>query len=160
MNHLDNIKVDDLVVLVGRWRVEERLVRRVTKNLVWVRGVAQSFKRSDGKDTSWNTPPEYPFIATVTDARMETAACDNRLAVRRISREYKGQNTELDVSIESIRKDCGHIDSQIYAMEHRVTKMSADLEKMKADRLAHSERVVKAVEALKALGFTEEGDAA
>jgi hypothetical protein len=156
MNHLDNIKAGDLVILVGRWRVEEKHVRRVTTNLVWVEGVRESFRRSDGKDASWNTPPEFPFIATVTDARMETAACDKRLAVRRISREYKGQNTELDVSIESIRKDCGHIDSEIYAMERKISEMTAYVEKMKADRLAHSERAVKAVEALKALGFREE----
>jgi hypothetical protein len=35
-----------------------------------------------------------------------------------------------------------------------------DLAQMKTDRLAHSERAVKAVEALKALGFTEEGETA
>jgi hypothetical protein len=156
MNCLDNIKVGDTVILVERWRVEEKYVRRVTTNLLWVENLKEAFSRKTGRDTSWSNPPEYPFIATNTDARMETAACDKRLAVRRIAREYKGGNTEHDVSIESIGKDCTHIDSQIYAMEQRIKGMNGILDKLKTDRLAHSERAVAAEAALRELGFTDD----
>jgi hypothetical protein len=156
MNHLDNIRVGETVILVERWRIEEKYVRRVTTNLVWVESVREAFSRKTGLDTSWRMPPEYPFIATNTDARMETAACDKRLAVRRIAREYKAGVLNDSVSIESIRKDCAHIDSQIYAMEQRIAKMIADMAQMKTDRLAHSERAVKAEAALRELGFTDD----
>ena len=156
MNLLDSIKVGETVILVSEWRVEEKHVRRVTTNLVWVEDVRDAFSRKTGRDTSWNMPPEYPFIATNTDARMETAACDKRLAVRRIAREYDVGIVNDSVSIERIRKDCAHIDSQIYAMEQRIKGMNGNLDQLKADRLAHSERAVKAEAALRELGFTDD----
>jgi hypothetical protein len=113
MNDLDNIKVGDLVILVERWRVEEKYVRRVTTNLVWVEGIRQSFRRSDGKGTLWDTPPEYPFIATVTDARMETVECDKRSKLSRVAREYFQSDVSVPfvgVTIKEIRKDRERID--------------------------------------------------
>jgi hypothetical protein len=159
MNHLDNIRVGETVILVERWRIEEKYVRRMTTNLVWVEGVRQSFRRSDGKDTSWDTPPEYPFIATVTDARMETVECDKRLKLSRVAREYFQSVVSVPfvgVTIKEIRKNRERIDYKIYSREQYIAEISAELEQWKADRLAHSERAVKAEAALRELGFTDD----
>jgi len=159
MNDLDNIKVGDLVILVERWRVEEKYVRRVTTNLLWVQGVRQSFWRSDGKDTSWDTPPEYPFIATVTDARMETVECDKRLKLGRVAREYFQADVSVPlvgVTIEEIRKNKERIDYKIHSREQYIAKISAELDQWKADRMAHSARAAIAEAALRELGFTDE----
>ena len=161
MNFLDNIKVGETVILVSQWRVEEKYVRRVTTNLVWVEGVREAFSRKTGRDTSWNMPPDYPFIATNTDMRMETAACDMRVALNRITKAYYQRDAELpffDLSIERIRMDAQYTDSRVYSMEQRIKGLTRDLEQIKAERLAHSERAAIAEAALRELGFTDDDD--
>lgn len=155
---LDNITVGDLVILVERWRVEEKYVRRVTTNLLWVYGLKNAFGRKSGKldMNTWVEPPRYPFIATNSDMETETAACDKRLAVRRISKKYWDGDTNHDVSIERIRKDCEHIDARIYNREKHIAEISAELDRWKADRPAHFERAAIAEAALRELGFTDE----
>ena len=161
MNHLDNIKVGETVILVERWRVEEKYVRRVTTNLLWVQGLKTAFRRKSGKlDVAhWREPSEYPAIAMNTDMKTETAECNRRLKISRVAREYYQADAQVPfvgVTIESIRKDCGQIDARIYSREQYIAKISAELDQWKADRLAHSERAVKAEAALRELGFTDE----